>query len=235
MLKKLESCSLLTSLYMSSGTDTSKENAFDGENTLNLNNCIALKKIYFKRNMIEHVSISGCDCLEEFTMYNMQRGEKSNIVDFSKNSKLNYVNLSKNYYVDEDLTSLAAGIVPKYDTNNILISGCPKLSKLYLNLNKFSNFSKLSNLISLEEFYITDNELVTLSGTEYLINLKILNIKNNPGISNIQPILDLMDKIKNSDRTDKTLTVYISGCTGILNSSTDLVGQLEDAGVTVVR
>lgn len=237
MLSKLENCTEITNLYMSSGDgENSTENGFSGENSLNLSKCTKLVTIYFKRNLIENLNVSGCTKLQKFTMYDMQRGNRSNVVDFSKNSELQKLVLNKNYYIQDDFILLCSKLTPVYDTSlNKLETGCPALTEIALNRNSISSLTPLSNLFSLEKLYIADNELVTLSGIENLVNLTVLDIRNNYSITNINPILELMANIKKEKGDTATLTVYISGCSGILNSTDDLVKEMKDVGVTIEK
>jgi len=230
--ESLVGCSEITHLRVySDGVN----NKFTGSNDiLNLTTNVALKEIYFEKCMIENVIVTNLHSLEKVSIINMQQGSKSNITDFSTCEKLNYLNLKGNKYTQADFVTLSGQLKPIY-SETVLTSGCPLLSTLYIQGNEINSLAPLNDLISLENVYVSDNNLITVAGIEDLINLTVLDIRNNSGITNVQPILDLMANINESDRVDKSLTVYVSGCSGILNSAIDLISQMENAGVTVVR
>ena len=229
MLKKLEDCTKIENLYMSSASDTSTENFFgENNNSLNLNKSVNLKEIYFKRTGIEEIIVDNCSSLESVTVYDMERGLNWNFVpDLSKNHLLKYLNLNKNYLEQENLAVLSNYLKSSYNENSEVISGCPILATLYLNQNRFSTLAPLSEITSIKELYVTDNQLINLTGIENMINLTTLDIRNNAAITNIQPVLDLKAK-----EGSKLNTIYVKGCNGI---TSEMIEKMESAGIKVIK
>ena len=226
-LKKLELCTRLTQLSIRTSDYNSGTNSFSGENTLNLSNCKELKKIYFRRTSIENLILTGCENLENIKIYDMQQGEKWNISDFSQNTNLKSLDLSKNYLQQTDFNSLIDMLEPKYE-NDDLVSGTPNLEKLTLNDNQFSSLEpleKLSGKTANLEVYISNNSLISLNGIENLLQLTLIDLQGNSGITNITPILNLKNKEGNNLKT-----VKINGC---INITEEMKNQMRDAGINV--
>lgn len=235
LLSKIEECKDITYLMFSCGdSDYANDNYFNGENTLDLSACSELKSFYFKRSAIEHIitprdNLAGDNNLEKVTVFDMNKGTEWEIPDFSDNENLYYINLNKNYISQSNFVQFINQISPIYE-NSLLISGCPNLNTLYLNNNCITSLNPLDSLEGCTEdleIYITDNQLVTLSGIENLTQLVTLDIQNNPGITNIQPIIDLASKTES-----KLTTVNIRNCSGILNNP-DNISMLEKCGLEV--
>lgn len=194
---------------------------------LNLNNLKKVTDIYFKRTSIETLDISGCEKLKNLTIIDMEKGARWNVPDISKNMELESLVLDKNALIQGDLEKIIGDLIPKYDGDE-LKSGAPYLKELVLSRNEFNSMSPLSNLSGKTSNFIlnvSDNNIIDLNGIENLTNLSELDISNNPGITNITPILTLKSNSLNS--LEK---VKISGCSGI---TLDMKSSLEKAGITV--
>ena len=157
----------------------------------------------------------------------MQQGEKWSISDFSQNTNLKSLDLSKNYLQQTDFNSLIDMLEPKYE-NDDLVSGTPNLEKLTLNDNQFSSLEpleKLSGKTANLEVYISNNSLISLNGIENLLQLTLIDLQGNSGITNITPILNLKNKEGNNLKT-----VKINGC---INITEEMKNQMRDAGINV--
>ena len=226
-LKDLEKCTRLTQLSIRTGDNVSTSNSFSGENSLNLNSLKQLRKIFFRRTSIENLSISGCENLEDLKIHDMQQGEKWNICNLSKNVNLKYLDLTKNYLEQTDFEILMRMLEPKYEGDKI-ISGTPNLEKITLNENLFSSLEPLEKLAGKTanfELYISNNNIISLNGIENLVQLTLIDLQGNSGITNITPILNLKAKEGNNLKT-----VKIKDCTNITE---EMKNQMREVGINV--
>ncbi len=230
MLQKIESCSNITYLKLSSSYETSWENVYGGANdSLNLSRCTQLAEVYFMRTSLETLNLTGCSSLSKVTIIDMGAGSRWIPCDFSKNTNLTYLNLDKNYLEQSDLVKLIDNLTPGVGEDG-LEKGAKNISEIILNRNNFSSlkpFESLAGKTSEFSLQVQNNQLITLEGIENLTQLTSLDISENNGITNIKPILDLKSKTGN-----KLTTVTITGCTQITDSQKS---ELKSAGVEVVE
>ena len=120
-------------------------------------------------------------------------------------------------------------MVPEYENSGNLLKGTPLIEEINLSENNFNSLQPFSELSSKTNDGLTlnmaNNHLITLTGIEDLTQLTELNIENNNGITNIQPILDLKSKEKS-----KLKTVDIKGCTQITE---EMKTNMRNVGITV--
>ena len=70
------------------------------------------------------------------------------------------------------------------------LSGLTGLRELFLDNNSISDISALSGLTSLARLFLSDNTISDISALSGLTLLFNLELGDNPGLSNIQPLLD---------------------------------------------
>ncbi len=229
LLNQLENCTEITSLVMKVPNDTDSYGNFSGDTSLNLSKCDKLDALYLNRMSIENLVIDGCEDLAALTIIDMNLGTKWKVSDFSKNGKLNHLELRKNYLEQEDLKKIVEYMVPEYESSGNLLKGTPLIEEINLSENNFNSLQPFSELSGKTNDGLTlnmaNNHLITLTGIEDLTQLTELNIENNNGIANIQPILDLKSKEKS-----KLKTVDIKGCTQITE---EMKTNMRNVGITV--
>ena len=70
------------------------------------------------------------------------------------------------------------------------LSGLTGVPYLGLGGNSISDISLLSELSSLEFLRLDDNSITDIGALSELTSLKYLNLSRNPGLTNVQPLLD---------------------------------------------
>ena len=91
----------------------------------------------------------------------------------------------------QNLTSLTElNLITNLITDISLLSGLTSLQLLELGGNSISDISPLNGLTSLQRLHLNFNLITDISALSGLTGLKNLVLDGNPGISNIQPLLD---------------------------------------------
>ncbi len=173
------------------------------------------------RNLELHdMAISDISALSGLTNLTVLDLDQNSITDVSP---LNGLTSLRALYLDQNsitdvsplngLTSLRALYLDDSSITDITpLSGLTGLLYLSLGGNSISDISALSELTSLELLRLDDNSITDISAVSGLTSLRYLNLNRNPGLANIQPLLD-------NTGLGAGHTVFLSGtnvsCTGV--------------------
>ena len=158
-----------------------------------LSGLTSLTNLALYRNSISDISaLSG---LTSLTLLYLEYNSISDISALSGLTGLTYLLLSGNLISDisalsglTSLTELSLGINSISDIS--ALSGLTSLTELYIFDNSISDISALSGLTSLTELSLGINSISDISALSGLTSLTSLYLDDNPGLSNIQPLLD---------------------------------------------
>ena len=175
----------------------------------------SLTELALSHSPISDIStLSGLTRLRNLELHDMAI---SDINALSGLTNLTVLDLDQNSITDvsplNGLTSLRALYLDDSSITDITpLSGLTGLLYLSLGGNSITDISALSELTSLELLRLDDNSITDISAVSGLTSLRYLNLSRNPGLANIQPLLD-------NTGLGAGHTVFLSGtnvsCTGV--------------------
>jgi Leucine-rich repeat (LRR) protein len=114
-----------------------------------------------------------CALISELTELKARNAEVESLVGIQNFTGLTHLRLPRNL-----ITDISA------------LSGLTSLTHVYLNGNLITDISALSGLASLRYLYLNDNTITDISALRELTSLTYVALHSNPGLSNIQPLLN---------------------------------------------
>jgi hypothetical protein len=178
-------------------------------NEIDFSRCVNLKQLSFpdcsfsilgdKIKTIE--SVKNLKNIE--SIYITETGDYANLdwLENFKNSKITSFTWTsdqqKRYTLDDisglkylkNLTSLKLSYInassldalkPVYDEENKLVSGCPNLSTIDINVSSIYSLESLSNITALTYIRVENSGVTGIGNFKKLVNLEVLNLQNNP-------------------------------------------------------